>query len=95
MLVFQIALGKQGGDGGLGRLVDDHADDFATVMRGDQDHRLLETRVLNLLAGYQKKAKDLALIANGRASRYKQAAEEYSGEPEDEKTQVSRTVKNT
>ena len=80
MLVFQFALRKEFGDGGLGRLVDCHAYDFSTVMRGDQDHRLPETRVLNLLAGHQKKATDLTLIANGRrdATRYKQGKEEYS-----------------
>jgi len=97
MLIFQLALRKQGGNGDLGRTVDHHAYDFSTVMRGDQDHRLLETRVLHLLAGHQKKAKDLTLLGNGRrdATRYKQGVEEYSGESEDEKTRCSRTVKNT
>ena len=78
MLIFQFALRKESGDGDLGRLVDNHAYDFCTGMRGDQDHRLLETRVLYILAGHQKKAKNLMLIANGRrdASRYKQGAEE-------------------
>lgn len=88
MLIFQFALGKERGDGGLGRPVDDHAYDFSAVMRGDQDHRHLETRVLHLFAGHQKKARDLSLIANGRrdASRYKQGAEEYSWESKDETT---------
>ena len=74
MLIFQLALRKESGDGDLGRLVDHHAYDFTTVMRRDQDHRLLETRVLHLLAGHQEKTRDLTLIANGRrdASRYKQ-----------------------